>query len=195
MPINLIPKDVRILSTIEYAGRILGQIVFQLEYREKQRLVSREYTTYLYRSTGTNVSGEGMWFPFSSISGPGAISRKGHQGWIQKDVVYSSEGDSEAMTLVQSTCSIEEHCNPEARLNNFKLPWNLPELSQEVQRIYDTELPRPTSLIEHPISPEDAGYINDWLIKGLLYRSKKKLEMSPEERSTQEIINQLSMMM
>jgi len=152
---------VNIISTIQYAGRILALIEVEVPGSEFP------FRTSMYRSTGSNVKSDGDWFPFSGVAAPNAIKRTGmHTGWIIKDYFYTTKG---RMETIPTSISRGDHSNPEKRLRCFgTTPFDIPEVAKLIKKEYQKGNQRHTASFKHPIEQEDAKFINDWLIKGML---------------------------
>jgi len=179
--------DTKIISGILYAGRVLGIIEVKTE--------KEIYRIGMYRSTGSNVAGEGMWFPFCGLAGPGEISRtEMHVGWIIKGYIYSTNTD-----LIKSESIIRsrtDHANPELRWTSFveQPPFSLKELNLKLMDIFIPESPEYAAIIEHPVSNDDARFINEWFIKGLLVlKNQKNLEEEIQKQHETALLAELYM--
>jgi hypothetical protein len=168
-------QKLRIISTIDYIGRVLGIVEFTVD--------DNIYRSLMYRSTGTNVSGRGMWFPCVGVSAPNEIKRTFmHAGWINKGYIYSSVEGLQIMD-----CSIRtsaDHSNPIIRLDNkyYGNPedhkWSLDELSSMIFDTYDPAT-APTIADIQDIETPNLNFINTWALKSLMYIVNGDLE--PEE--------------
>lgn len=159
--------DVRLVGTIAYMGRILGLVEFKLD--------GKTYRSCLYRSSGTNVDGRGVWFPSIGLAGPGALRRTGmHTGWIIKDNIYSTKGILDIQNTKVKRSS--EHADPSIRRANSSfvfteepIPYSILELSEAVGEIYSDETAMHLTSIQDRITDSDAEFINEWIIKGMVY--------------------------
>jgi len=168
--------EVKLVSSIFYAGRVLSLVDVIAK--------DKTYRTGMYRSTGSNVAGTGLWFPFCGVAGPGEISRtSSHTGWIIKGYIYSTEllFDDKGKELpnqpmfVRSNSSIRsrsDHADPELRWTCFheNPPFNLKEVSNHLQKIFEDNPSVYSASFNSPIELEDAQFINTWFIKGLMVR-------------------------
>ena len=153
--------SVRIVSTIQYAGRILGVIEVSVPG------VEFPYRTSFYQSTGSNVESDKDWFPFAGVSSPNALKRTGmHTGWIIKDLLYSTKGQ---MKLLPTMINGQDHGVPELRLTCFgETPFDVPEVAKLIKDEYSKQRPLHIAALKHPIEQEDAQFINTWLTKAIL---------------------------
>jgi len=146
---------VDIISTIWYAGRVLAAVEIEDD--------SKKYKTLMYRSTGSNVAGKDMWFPFSGIEGPEALKDTGNRyGWIQKDLLVH-DGDS-CYSIPTLVYSFSQHADPVMRLKAFPTsPFPLMEVSVKLHKMYEKDKDMNKAHIEFPASEKDIGYMNSWI--------------------------------
>ena len=174
---------INIISTILYAGRILAIVEVNAD---------KIYRTGFYRSSGTNVQSDGDWFPFAGIAGPGAIKRTyNHTGWIIKDYFYTSDG---IIKTIPTDIKNEDHSNPEKRLRCFgKTAFDIPETARLIKEEYIKGPQLHTANFKKPIEPEDAEFINAWLIKGLkVVYEPMDAEIERKETQERELAAQLA---
>ena len=154
-------EAVNIVSTIQYAGRILAVVeVIESEFEFPFR-------TCFYRSTGSNVQSDGDWFPFAGLASPNALKRTGmHTGWIIKDYLYTTKG---RMKIIPTMINKNDHSDPDKRLTCFGLtPFDIPEAAKLLKEQYGMSRPLHVASFKHPIEQEDASFINTWLTKAIL---------------------------
>lgn len=164
--------EVKIVSTVEYATRRLAMVDIRNSHGT--------FRTYFYRSTGSNVAGKGMWFPFGGLAGPGAMKRTGmHAGWLIKDLVFATP---ETIKMIPTWIDNEvDHANPEARLHahlDASLKFEVKEVSNIIQKMHEEDEPMPIAAIDFPAEAEDILYVNTWVVKGLrtMYPPESKNE-------------------
>ncbi len=166
---------VTIVSCIGYASRVLAMV----DIENDQGI----YRTYFYRSTGSNVLGKDMWFPFSCISGPGALERTYmHRGWISKNMILAHE---EFMKLIPSNIgNSSQHSDPRARLNahhDSKITFDIDEVSRELFKQYEKNKHPNAANIGYPVEAEDVEFINTWITKGLRCIHPDKTKETPAQ--------------
>ena len=149
-------------STIEYAGRAMGIISVNMP--------DKNYKIGMYRSTGRNVRGGGMWFPSAGlVAGRPQIS---------KDMLLS-DGDS-VYKLPTSIRTQKEHSDPDCRLNAFQqfdsknkgiFSFDMKELSASVEILFNQM--RKENKINHlgsftsSMSQSELNNINHWMVEGI----------------------------
>jgi hypothetical protein len=153
-----------IVSTIYYAGRVLAIVDIN----------NGEYRTAFYRSSGSNVdNGEGLWFPFMGIVGPGLLKRTSlgdnlFAGKISKDFIYTSkEGMYKYDYILRRR---DAHSDPKMRWNAYnvdRLPFNLEEVAENLRSQYKIEDDKFLAKYEVGIIDTEIEFVNSWLFHGL----------------------------
>ena len=139
---------VNISGVIEYAGRLIATVDVEM--------MGKPYRTLMYRSSGRNVDGKGMWFPTSGIN-----PSNGHIG---KDAILAfPEGKNIYPTAITTEA---QHRVPEKRLAAFDhhpLPFSFMELSGAVSAEYSKRPLQPMMRIPGNASAETLHMASSFL--------------------------------
>jgi len=156
--------DISIVSTIYYAGRVLAIVDIN----------NGEYRTSFYRSSGSNVNnGEGLWFPFMGIVGPGLLKRISLRDnlfmkIISKDFIYTSkEGMYKFEYILRKR---DAHSDPKMRWNAYNIdnpPFNIQEVAENLKDQYRIEDDIFLAKYEVGITDTEIEFVNSWLFHGL----------------------------
>jgi hypothetical protein len=155
---------ISIVSTIYYAGRVLAIVDIN----------NGEYRTAFYRSSGSNVDdGEGLWFPFMGIVGPGLLKRTSFgdnlfRGKISKDFIYTSkEGMYKYEYIIRRR---DAHSDPKMRWNAYNIdnpPFSLEEVAKNLKDQYQIENDIFLAKYDVGIVDTEIEFVNSWLFHGL----------------------------
>jgi hypothetical protein len=127
-----------------------------------------------------------MWFPFSSLAGPGTTERTYmHSGWISKNMVLAHK---DFISKIHSNIRHDgQHSDPVARLHahrDSKITFSIKEVSTELFKLYEADPGIAMAEMHFPVCPEDIEFINTWMVKGLrvLYPDKTLPNKGPEPK-------------
>jgi hypothetical protein len=155
---------ISIVSTIYYAGRVLAIIDINGEYR-----------TAFYRSSGSNVdNGEGMWFPFMGIVGPGLLKRTGlggdfaFMGKISKDFIYTTKENMYRFEYILR--KRDAHSDPKMRWNAYNIdnpPFDIEEVAKNLRDQYKIEDDIFLTKFDVGLNKDEIEFVNSWITYGL----------------------------